>query len=74
MSWSYQIEVGVPLPKPRIKYPFADMQINDSFFVASDPYDQKLQRLISAHSNNYLGKGKVTVRRVNGGLRVWRVA
>ena len=72
-----EIDRGMPLPKKRHpKYPWSEMKIGDSFFVESRPdiSDQRLQQKIAecvwgrkkAHGGNF------TVRRVDGGVRVWR--
>lgn len=33
---TYRIEKGVPLPPVNIKYPFAEMEVGDSFVVDAD--------------------------------------
>ncbi len=69
------IEKGVPLPKTRSKYRFAEMAVDDSIFVPDGT-----GRTISG-SISYAGRctgWKFTARTVeeNGisGVRVWRVA
>lgn len=70
------IDKGIPIPTRcrgragrRLLFPFADMEIGDSFFVAgaassvesaASRYGQKLGR-------------KFTARYVDGGVRVWRI-
>ena len=76
-----KIEKGVPFI-PRIrprKYPFNDMKIGDSFFIAvtGDSDVRKARNLIASSlracakraGNEY----RVTIRRVKGGLRCWRI-
>ena len=65
------IDKGVPLQTNRQKYPFAQMAIGDSFFVA----DISSLKLSSAASYWDKRHGtKFTVRKVDGGVRVWRIA
>ena len=65
------IEKGVPLQTNRQTYPFAQMAIGDSFFVA----DISSSKLTSAASYWAKRHGtKFTVRAVDGGARVWRIA
>jgi hypothetical protein len=72
------IEKGVPLPQdPRGRrqiWPFADMEIGDSFFLAGE--SAKCQRALRNASSRYQRKtGAVfATRSVEGGARVWRVA
>lgn len=75
---TYEIEKGVPLPIGATKYPFREMQIGGSFFVPSDgePLARVRRRLsVSAHSftRRCEASRAFTVRRVDGGIRVWRV-
>lgn len=67
----YAIEKNIPMPVGRGNYPFASMQVGDSFFVPR----MKAQTL-SAAACGYQKKlnMKYTVRTVDGGVRVWRIA
>ena len=90
----YQIEKNVPLPaivrREANTYPFAEMDVNDSFFVANPaPVDETEEAKTAAEA---LAKGiynslsrakgehgkklerKFAIRKVEGGLRVWRTA
>ena len=74
---TYEIEAGVPLPAPQAKYPFAIMDVEDSFFVPYDgvPENVVIKRLRGACNwaqNKY--ERKFIVRRVDEGVRVWRKA
>lgn len=76
MSTEFTIEKDVPMPKVdnkrRGRYPFEEMEIGDSFFVP--------EAVASANSLgssvHYFCKGKksykFSVRREQGGCRVWR--
>lgn len=71
----FEIERGVPVPTSGrySKYPFAGMQVGDSFFVP----EGTSKKMSSIHSlcNQYGKKhgGVYKARRVDGGMRVWRV-
>lgn len=77
-----QIEHGIPFPRKAGRgyvYPFPDMQVGDSFAVAcagGDTY--KLMNNLNACSRGYAkrtgGAAKFSTRRVDGGVRIWRVA
>lgn len=74
-----QIESGVPTPSSRAGYPFAAMQVNDSFMVDTedDAHAKKVSTSIGASARNFARNNhgvKFTVRRVDGGVRCWRVA
>jgi hypothetical protein len=65
-----QIEKGVPMPA-RNKYPFAEMAVGDSFFVAGRSATEICGNISNARKK--LGF-KFTTRTVEGGVRVWRAA
>ena len=46
MSSVVEVEIGVPLPVMKRRYPYADMEIGDSFLVV----DRKNTRLNSSHT------------------------
>jgi hypothetical protein len=74
MKMDYVIEDGIEIPKPRRgrkgeKYPLSRLLVGQSFFVAG----QEKSFLGSiARSNKYAGKKFIT-RKVEGGVRVWRI-
>ena len=74
---SYQIEKGVPIPAMKratngeSKYPFAQMDVGDSFFV----HGKSIHTLNSqAHKYGTRLSRKFTARAIDGGTRVWRIA
>ena len=78
----FKIQSEVPLAKivksRRFKYPWALMQKGDSFFVPTTKETTigKLQACLSSSGLNYSRKNtgtKFATRRVEGGVRVWRV-
>lgn len=66
-----KIEKGIPISSDRrSKYPWADMDVGDSFFVATDKVEN-FRRNVYAKNRN----GKLFVARAEGnGVRVWRTA
>lgn len=70
-----KIEKAIPIPEhiagAPSKYPFLALEVGDSFFISGDKY-----RLISAARSNaqYRSGRKFSVRKVDGGTRVWRTA
>lgn len=95
----FTIEKGIPLPPvtrgPETKYPFADMEVDDSFFAqyksfafadgtpqaeidaaiakAQQALYNSVARTKSAFVKANAGK-EFTLRKVEGGIRVWRTA
>lgn len=75
MSAAYEIEKGIPAPSPqgeRCKYPFRKMEVGDSFFVPCE-HGNAIELAVRASARPRDEK-KFTVSRVEGGVRVWRVA
>ncbi len=76
----YEIDERVPVPKPRLgggKYPWGEMKVGDSFFVAVDKEPPSaVQGTVSGSARAYGKKHgqKFTTRIVDGGVRVWRTA
>ena len=74
----YQIEKDVPVAPKRGgrggEYPFAAMEIGDSFFVPGDAH--RTQYRVSSAVSHYAARTgrKFTTRRVEGGVRCWRTA
>jgi len=64
----FTIESNIEIPIPRLKYPFPDMKVGDSFFC-----QDKRVKNASAQFGNRHGM-KFTIRVVEGGYRLWRVA
>ena len=66
-----ELEKGVPLPVSRKKYPYKEMEVGDSFFVA----EAGIQNV--CNQNYRMGKklGMSFIARKEGdGVRVWRTA
>jgi hypothetical protein len=67
-----QVQRGIPIPPKRQgrpdKFPWAVLQINDSFFVPDTKTFAHFYR-----RTKKLGI-KITCRRIGNGVRVWRIA
>jgi len=70
----YKIEKGIALPQGKAKkqtiYPFAQMEVGDSFFV-----EGKTIANVSSSAVHHALKSekKFSVRKENGGVRCWRI-
>lgn len=78
MAIKYAVDKKVPLPtfktRPASRYPFADMDVNDSFFVPSVDVASSKSLRQSTYAANRKHKGKIfRVADVDGGFRVFRV-
>lgn len=75
MSQPYPIEKGVPLAQRRAerqrKYPIRDLEIGDSFLVPSDDMHRNLAQSVRNIASEH--GFKIAVRKVEYGVRVWRV-
>lgn len=73
----YKIEKGIAIPEPGAgrkkgvsKYPFAQMKVGDSFFVAG----KKQEKFHSAMACTRRAQGfRFATRTVEGGIRIWRI-
>ena len=64
------IEKGIEAPDRRV-YPYAEMEVNDSFLVT----DAKMQTVCNANYRAYKRLGwKFICRKEGEGIRVWRVS
>ena len=63
---AYKIEKNIPQPHPRVKYPFVDMDVGDSF-----AFTETYKRRITSSAYYYGARNniKFSIR----GLRVWRI-
>ena len=83
---TYAIDKNLPMPKKifleseSAKYPFASMEVGDSFFVPHKPDIDARKALTHMTSAQYSWRKtrgsnfKFRCRTVEGGLRCWRVA
>ena len=76
----YEIEIGVPIPEARNKYPFAAMQVGDSFSVPVPPgadasaFIAPIRTLCYQHGKRRGLKFAVRLCDARTTARVWRVA
>lgn len=72
---AFKIDKSVPIPakrKGRSKYPFATMEVGDSFLVDAASRIKTVSAL-AVYKKKAHPKQKFTVRRVEDGVRVWRI-
>lgn len=75
------IEKGIPIPiaPEPIEFPFADMEVGDSFYVPCATERVSMQGRLRARFRYWLMKQcprpnvRITTHRVDGGLRCWRI-
>ena len=71
-----KIERGVPMPHRvarQRKYPFAQMDVGDSFLVPLDGVDRiRVQNSVCSTARGVSGR-KFCTSMVEGGVRVWRI-
>jgi len=76
-----KIDKGIEMPEARInscKYPFRKMEIGDSF-LHEKPYSRENMSLISNNARNFCSQSKdckhykFSARKVDDGIRVWRI-
>ena len=77
-----QIEKNIAIPggkgatgkKGRVpKYPWAQMEVGDCFWVSPDEMPGSGQAGVSKAAVDGLGAGNFRTRKENGGVRVWRL-
>lgn len=76
MTKKIKIEKHIPIPKPRgrgpkEKYPFGRLKVGDSFFIEKKDYHHSGGLAFAASARH---KVKLTVRRTDKGVRIWRIA
>lgn len=69
-----QIQKGIPIPRlayfPRNKYPWADMEVGDSFVVSLSTHHTVYKA--SIYASKRFGFD-FTIRKTNEGVRIWRI-
>lgn len=70
------IEIEKHVPIPRIKghrYPWKELEVDDSFFVSSGDLKRTMDSLSSCRNQAQIRYGRrYTLRKEDGGVRVWR--
>jgi len=68
----FPIESDVPMPEDgRASYPFPLMEVGDSFSIADQSAAEKARRAATVHQKRH--GGRFSIRKVEGGYRLWRV-
>ena len=74
---AYKIEPSIPYPgrpgRKASRYPWRDMEIGDSFFVSDEETTQRRIGSAPAYFSIRNPEYKFSVRKVEGGYRVWRI-
>ncbi len=78
MGPEFKIEKDIPIPlRLREQMPLDEMEVGDSFFVATpeDKTQTQLRNQVGSTVTPYATRtGKhFTIRNVDGGVRVWRI-
>lgn len=73
----FVIEKNVPMPYAGngapTKYPWADMEIGDSFFVPDVPKTFNIYKCVVQFNERHKKSIVVKQRRESNGVRVWRI-
>lgn len=73
MADQIKIDKGVPLHDARRRWPFASMNVGDSFLVPADVTPAYAANLAGAANRQYPGM-RFSGRQTPEGYRVWRIA
>ncbi len=77
MSKAFKIEDNVPLAphgNNHSKYPFREMTVGQSFFVPTEAASYSTVAQAACSAGSLKGDGtRFTIRKVDGGVRVWRL-
>ena len=69
----FKIEKNVEMPTGNeTTYPFAKMEVGDSFFIEGGTPDNR-GGIYTCAKSVFGGSGHVKMRKVEGGVRVWRI-
>lgn len=72
----FKIDSKIPLPplrEPTTHYPFKKMKAGDSFFVLIEKLSDVSRARCAAIQYGKRHKVKFATRKVDGGLRIWRI-
>jgi hypothetical protein len=68
-----KIEKGVPLPTNGSKYPFAEMEVGDSFAVLIKE-ENKIRAAAGAYNSKHKGESRLSIRKLSdNSFRCWKV-
>jgi hypothetical protein len=77
MTDTPEFEIRHDVPLPRSKYPLSKMEVGDSFVVPlNGDTPKRVRSKLSSAAGQYKNRhgSRFTVRAVEGGVAVWRVA
>lgn len=77
----YKVDRGVQMERKReafTRFPFNKMQVGDSFLVPIEDQEQaavgpSIYSAANSYNNTHGTKIKMSTRKVEGGVRVWRI-
>lgn len=67
-----QIDRNIEIPEGRSRYPFADMEVGDSIFFPDERKASSARVAAVRYASRYHPTWVFTLRRVEGGWRLWR--
>jgi hypothetical protein len=70
MSDPIKIESDIPVPASKGKYPFRQMKVGDSIFI---PNMNSSSQISGSFGQLRKAGFKFLCRKLNGGIRVWRI-
>lgn len=66
-----KVEKGIPIPDEKVRYPYEELEVGDSFLVVDESIHNVCNKNVRA--GRKLGI-RLTARSVTNGVRVWRTA
>lgn len=73
MTDQIKIDRNIPVPSRNTRYPFAEMQVGDSFFVPAKKVGTLLSASYAFRKKSDAFDRKFCARAENYGARIWRV-
>lgn len=81
MDFDYKVDAGIEPPQLRVrrKYPWPEMKVGDSFFIPVDDARQceRVRNSAKASAGQFRARHnrafETVSRKIEGGLRIWRV-
>jgi hypothetical protein len=70
----FEIEHDIDVPASRTRYPFSDMLPGDSIFFASSQKAVSARVAAVRYAQKHNPDWVFTLRKINGGWRLWRVS
>lgn len=70
---TFKIEKNIKPPASRASYPFKEMKVGDSFLVPNPSTELSHSVRISSYGYGRNNNKRFSVRKAEGGIRVWRI-